>query len=55
MQTNAVKDSKKYCEDQVIVVRTLIGMLHMSISKYFQKDARNAAPSHINVLEQVTS
>ena len=50
----AVKDSKKDREYQVSMVRRLLWLRHLSTNKYGQKAARNAAPAHRGVLEQVT-
>ena len=44
---------QKYCEVQVIMVRSMLGMRHLYTSNYDQKSARNVAPGHRSVLEQV--
>ena len=41
-------------EDQVSMARRLLGMRHLSTSKYGQKTTRNAVPANRSVLEQVT-
>ena len=46
---------QKYCEDQVSMFRRLLGIRHLSTSKYGQKASINSAPAHKSVLEQVTS
>ena len=45
----------KYRKDQVSMAIILLGMRHLSASKYGHNAARNAAPAHRSVLEQVAS